>query len=73
MGIGRRIPSFSETVKATRKPSAGQYCNETSIVERGGAEVTAATTTSAASVHSTSTGRSFEAVPLVKVMSAVQT
>jgi hypothetical protein len=35
-------------------------------VERGCAEVTAATTTSAASVHGTKTGRSFEAMPFVK-------
>jgi hypothetical protein len=33
----------------------------------------AATTTSAASVQSTKTGRSFEAVPLVKGISAIQT
>src|SRR2546422_4326320 len=40
--------------------------------KRGCAELTAATTTSAASVQSTKTGRSFEATPLVKGMSASQ-
>src|SRR5271157_500134 len=63
----------SLTVEATRKPAAGQFCKATSVLERDRAEVTAATTTAAASVHSTSTGRSFEAVPLVKGMSAIQT
>ena len=58
---------------ATRKPAAGQNCKATSVGERGGAEVMAATTTSAASVQSTKTGRSLEAAPLVKGMSAIQT
>ncbi len=57
---------------ATRKPAADQFCKATSVVERGCAEVTAATTTSAASVQSTKTGRSFDAAPLVKGISASQ-
>ena len=56
----------SLTVEDTRKPAADQFCKATSVVERGAAEVTAATTTSEASVQCTRTGRSFEAVPLVK-------
>jgi len=42
-------------------------------VERGSADVTAATTASVASVQSTKTGRSFEAAPFVKGISASQT
>lgn len=60
------------TVDATRNPSADQSCKRTSAGERGPAEVTAATITSAASTHNTRTGRSFEAVPLVKGISASQ-
>ena len=60
-------------VEATRKPAAAQFCKATSVEVRGRAEVMAATTTSAASVHSTKTGRSFEAVPFVKGISASQT
>ena len=60
------------TVEAARKPAAAQFCKATSVAERGCAEVTAATTTSAASVQSTKTGRSFEAEPLVKGISASQ-
>jgi len=60
-------------VEATRKPAAAQFCKATSVGVRGWAEVMAATTTSAASVHSTKTGRSFEAVPFVKGISAIQT
>jgi hypothetical protein len=59
-------------VDATRKPDTAQFCNIISVVERGCAEVTAATTASAASVQSTKTGRSFEPAPLVKGISASQ-
>jgi hypothetical protein len=52
------------TVEATCKPAADQFFRATSVLERGGAEVTAATTTSAASVRTTNTGRSFDAMPL---------
>ena len=61
------------TVEATRNPATDQFCKATSVVLRGWADVTAATTTSAASVQSTNTGRNFEAVPLVNGMSAIQT
>ena len=63
----------SLTVEATRNPAADQFCKFTSVVERGCAEVMAATTASPASVQRTKTGRSFEAAPLVKGMSAIQT
>jgi len=63
----------SLTVEATRNPAADQFCKATSVAERGCAEVTAATTTSAESVQRTNTGRNFEAAPLVKGMSAIQT
>src|SRR5208282_5636601 len=63
----------SLTVEATRNPAADQFCKATSVVERDCTDVTAATTTSAASVQRTNTGRSFEATPLVKGMSAIQT
>src|ERR1039458_8860151 len=56
----------------TRKPSACQSCKETLLVERGFAEVTAATTASPASSQSTSTGRIFEALPSVNGISASQ-
>ena len=59
-------------MEATRKPAADQFCKATSVAQRGAAEVTAATTTSEASIQSTRTGRSFEAVPLVKGISATQ-
>ena len=63
----------SRTVEAVRKPDVDQFYKATSVVERGGAEVMAATTTSAASVQSTKMGRSFEVTPLVKGISASQT
>ena len=56
----------------TTNPSLAQSCRGTSVSERGAALVTAATTTSAMSSQSTSTGRSLEATPLVKGISASQ-
>ena len=60
------------TVDGTRNPAAAQFCKRTSDAERGGADVTTATTTSAPSSQSKRTGRSLEATPLVNGMSASQ-
>jgi hypothetical protein len=68
----RQSSRESLTVDATRNPAADQSRRAASVVERGRAEVTAATTASLASVQRTRTGRAFEAAPLVKGISASQ-
>src|ERR1019366_5318759 len=68
----RQSSRDSRTAEATRSPSACQSCKGTSLADRGAAEVTAATTESAASSQSTSTGRIFAALPSVNGMSASQ-
>jgi hypothetical protein len=59
-------------VDGTRRPEACQFTRETSDGERGGAEVTAATTQSAESRHRIRTGRIFDALPSVKGIFASQ-
>lgn len=59
-------------MEGSLKPEAAHYCNGTSVGDLGAAEVTAATTASAPSSHRTRTGRFFEAVPFVNVISAIQ-
>src|ERR1035437_2912130 len=71
-GCSRQSRRERRTVEATTNPSLAQSCRGTSVSERDAALVTAATTTSAMSSQSTSTGRSLEAVPLVKGITANQ-
>lgn len=60
------------TVEGTRRPSDTQSQSGTSVADRGGADVTAATTASRESNHSINTGRIFDPNPLVKRISASQ-
>ncbi len=62
----------SRTVDGRRNPSDDQSSRVTSVTERGGADVAAATTASSASIHSTITGRRLAATPLVNGISATQ-
>ena len=71
-GCSRQSRRERRTVEATTNPSLAQSSRGTSVGDRGAALVTAATTTSAMSSQSTSTGRSLEAMPLVKGISASQ-
>ena len=68
----RQSSRDNRTVDSLRSPDDFQSANETSNGVRGLAVVTAATTTSARSNHSTNTGRFFEEVVLVKGISATQ-
>jgi hypothetical protein len=68
----RQSSRESLAVEATRKPAGCQSVKITSVGERGGAEVTAATTTSAESSQRRRTGRILDALPSVKGISASQ-
>ncbi len=68
----RQSSRESRTLETTRKPSTCQSSNETSLAERGAAEVTADTTASPKSNQSTSTGRILDALPSVNGISASQ-
>jgi hypothetical protein len=56
----------------TRTPAPNQFCKPTSVGEHGCEDGTAATNTSAESIHKTKTGRILEATPFVKGISASQ-
>jgi hypothetical protein len=60
------------TVEGTRKPALDQSLSGTSLALRGWTDVTAATTTSFASTQRIKTGRTLDAKPLVKGISASQ-